>query len=94
HHGNKLDHNGNRWKQGKSYQGVCELLCIMAGLGEVGELGYVRELYKQDKTSREIAERTHMFFRDICAGHLEEKADYKPKSKSSHRDVFRRQNTY
>ena len=26
---------------------------------------YVVELYKQDKTTREIAERTHMSFRDI-----------------------------
>jgi hypothetical protein len=50
---------------------------------------YVRELYKQDKKIREIAERTHMGFRDIGAiikraklevererGQLEEKDDY------------------
>ena len=57
---------------------------------------YVVELYKQNKTIREIAKRTHMSFRDIGIitnkykkeielekGHLEEKADYKPKSKTT-----------
>ena len=56
---------------------------------------YVRELYKQDKKIREIAERTHMGFRDIGAiikrvklevererGQLEEKDDYDIESKS------------
>ncbi len=56
---------------------------------------YVRELYKQDNTTREIAQRTHMSFRDIGVitnkykkeierenGQLEEKDDYDIKSKS------------
>jgi hypothetical protein len=59
---------------------------------------YVIELYKQDKTSREIAERTHMSFRDIGvitdkikaevereAGHTDEQEidNNEPKSKQS-----------
>jgi hypothetical protein len=56
---------------------------------------YVLELYKQNKTIREIAQRTHMSFRDIGvitnkvkagiereSGQLEEKLDYDIKSKS------------
>jgi hypothetical protein len=56
---------------------------------------YVIDLYKQDKKIREIAERTHMGFRDIGAiikriklevererGQLEEKDDYDTESKS------------
>jgi hypothetical protein len=60
---------------------------------------YVRELYKQDKTSREIAERAHMSPRDIAviirkvkaevereAGHTDEEEidDNERKSKQSH----------
>ena len=56
---------------------------------------YVKELYKQDKTIREIAQRVHMSPRDIGAitnkmkaeidgesGKLEGKVDYDNKSKS------------
>ena len=56
---------------------------------------YVIELYKQDKTTREIAQLAHMSFRDIGKiinrlkseverekGHVEERNDYDIKSKS------------
>ena len=56
---------------------------------------YVRELYKQDKTIREITQRVHIFLRDIGAitnkvkaqiesesGKLEGKVDYDIKLKS------------
>jgi hypothetical protein len=57
---------------------------------------YVIELYKQDKTTREIAQLAHMSFRDIGAitngyrqeiervkGHVEERNDHDIKSKST-----------
>ena len=63
---------------------------------------YVRELYKQDKTIREIAERTHMGFGDIGAiikkvklevererGQLEEKDDYDTESKSKNTQAIK-----
>jgi len=63
---------------------------------------YVRELYKQDKTTREIAERTHMSFRDIGvitdevkaeverkAGHTDEHEIDNMRSKSKESQAFK-----
>jgi hypothetical protein len=63
---------------------------------------YVRELYKQDKTVREIAERTHMSFRDIRvitdkvkaevereAGHTDEHEIDNIRSKSKESQAFK-----
>ena len=73
-------------------------ICIMefvSNMTKAQKEQYVIELYKQDKTIREIAQRVHMSPRDIGAitnkvkaemegdsGQLEGKADYDNKSKS------------
>ena len=94
--GNELVTNGNREKAFNKLYNIC-IMEFISNMTRAQKEQDVRELYKQDKTSREIAERAHMSPCDIAdiirkvkaevereAGHTdEEEIDNKAKSKES-----------
>jgi hypothetical protein len=61
--GNRWKQDGNKWKQGKKLSISSYNICIMefvSNMTRAQKEQYVIELYKQDKTIREIIQRQHL----------------------------------